>query len=260
MPRAARRILSLALLLLLAAAIALPVVVWHRELWAILSTREHLQEWLAGWGDKAKLVYVALQVFQVVIFMVPGELIQVAGGYFFGAAMGSLLATVGAVVGATICFFLGRLLGRPFLSAFVSADRVAKVEKLIESPRGTTTLFLLYLIPGIPKDVLGYVAGVSPLRYVPFIAVSTLGRLPGLVGSAVIGSSAASQRWVLFGIVAAAAVILFGAGLLLRPRVQTWLERLGDRKKPGGSPRGGTPPTGTLDPGSPPGGSPPTRS
>ena len=107
---------------------------------------------------------------------------------------------------------------------------MAKVEKLIASPRGTTTLFLLYLIPGIPKDVLGYVAGVSPLRYVLFITVSTLGRLPGLVGSAVIGSSAASQRWVLFGIVAAAAVVLFGAGLLLRERVQAWLER---RSPPG---------------------------
>jgi uncharacterized membrane protein YdjX (TVP38/TMEM64 family) len=233
--QAGRRILSLALLLLLAAAIAVPVVIWHRELWSILSTRERLQEWLAGWGNSAKLVYVALQVFQVVVFVVPGEPVQVAGGYFFGVATGSLLAAVGSVLGATVCFFLGRLMGRPFLRAFVPADRVAQVEKLIASPRGTTTLFLLYVIPGIPKDVLGYVAGVSSIRYFLFIVVSTLGRLPGLVGSAVLGSSAASRRWVLFGIVAAVALILFGAGLLLRPRIQAWLERFGGRKDTTGS-------------------------
>jgi len=233
MTTAARKVLSTALLALLVAAVLAPVIIWHRQLWDVLSTREHLQQWLAAWGDRAKLVYVGLQVFQVVIFVVPGEPVQVAGGYFFGVALGTVLATAGTLVGAAICFFLGRLLGRPFLQAFVPAERMEKIERLIGSPRGTVTLFLLYLIPGIPKDVLGYVAGVSPIRFVLFIVVSTLGRLPGLVGSAVIGSSAASQRWVLFAVVAAAAVVLFAAGLLLRPRIQAWLERVAEKR--GGS-------------------------
>ncbi len=231
MTTTARKVLSTALLALLVAAVFAPVLIWHRQLWAVLSTREHLQQWLAAWGDKAMLVYLGLQVFQIVIFVVPGEVVQVAGGYFFGVTLGSLLAAAGTVIGATICFFLGRLLGRPFLQAFVPAERMEQIERLIGSPRGTITLFLLYLIPGIPKDVLGYVAGVSPVGFVLFIAVSTLGRLPGLVGSAVIGSSAASRRWVLFGVVAAAAVVLFAAGLLLRPRIQAWLERLGEKRK-----------------------------
>jgi uncharacterized membrane protein YdjX (TVP38/TMEM64 family) len=236
MTATARKVLSAALLALLVAAVAAPVVIWHRELWQMFSSRERLQDWLAGWGALARLVYVGLQVFQVVIFAVPGEVVQIAGGYLFGIVPGALLATAGTVIGATLCFFLARLLGRPFLAAFVPADRMGKIESLMASPRGTTTLFLLYLIPGIPKDVLGYVAGISPLRWVFFIVVSTLGRLPGLVGSAVIGSAAAGQRWVLFGIVAAAAVILFGAGLLLRTRIQAWLEARAAGRRPGSPP------------------------
>lgn len=251
MHRAGRRVLSLALLLLLAAAIAVPVVVWRNEIWRVFASVTRLREWVAGWGSAAPLVYVALQAAQIVIFMIPGELVQIAGGYLFGAWLGTLLAVAGTVLGATICFFLARLMGRPFVAAFVPRERMESIEKLAGSRSARSIFFLLYLIPGIPKDVLGYVAGLSPLTYVFFITVSTLGRLPGLVGSAVIGGAAASSRWVLLGIVSGAAIILFAAGLLLRERIQSWLEHLGERRK--GS--GGSPPTDSA-----PGGSPPTGS
>ena len=68
--------------------------------------------------------------------------------------------------------------------------------------------FLLFLIPGIPKDILCYAAGITPMGFPYFAAVSTLGRLPGIAGSALIGSAAASRRWVLAGIVAGAALVL----------------------------------------------------
>jgi uncharacterized membrane protein YdjX (TVP38/TMEM64 family) len=229
----ARKVVSVLLLALLAAALAAPLIAWHRELWSLFSSRDRLQEWLRAWGPLARLVFVGLQVFQVVVFAVPGEVVQVAGGWLFGIVQGALLAVAGVLVGATACFYLARLLGRPFLEAFVPAERSERLRALVSSPRGTTTLFLLYLIPGIPKDILGYVAGISPLRFGRFILVSTLGRLPGLVGSAVIGSAAASRQWVLFGIVGGAAVVLFGTGLLLRPRIQRWLEARAGRRGAG---------------------------
>ncbi len=226
-----RRVLSAGLLALLVAAIAVPAVIWHREIWQLFASMSRLREWVAGWGAAAPLVYVGVQAFQIVIFVVPGEIVQIAGGYLFGPWLGAALAIAGTIFGATVCFFLARLLGRPFVAAFVSEERMRAIEKLLASRSARTVFFLLYLIPGIPKDVLGYVAGISPLTFLFFITVSTLGRLPGLIGSAVIGGAAAESRWVLLGIVSGAAIVLFVAGLILRPKIQAWLEGIAERRK-----------------------------
>ena len=91
--------------------------------------------------------------------------------------------------------------------------------------------FLLFLIPGIPKDVLCYVAGLSPLRFPFFILASMVGRLPGIIGSALIGNSAAQKKWVLAAIVLGAAVVLFAAGFFFRERIEKLLRRIGSRGK-----------------------------
>ncbi|HEY9593908.1 MAG TPA: VTT domain-containing protein, partial [Spirochaetia bacterium] len=92
--------------------------------------------------------------------------------------------------------------------------------------------FLLFLIPGIPKDILCYVAGVSPLRYPFFILASTLGRLPGIVASSLIGGAAAADRWGLLGITTGVVLVLFVLGLVFRPRLQAWLERVAGHHEP----------------------------
>jgi uncharacterized membrane protein YdjX (TVP38/TMEM64 family) len=249
MKQTARRVLSLALFLLLVAAIVVPAVIWRAELWKVFASVSRLREWVAGWGTAAPLVYVVLQAVQTIIFVIPGEVVQIAGGYLFGAWLGSALAIAGSVLGASFSFFLARFLGKPFVAGIVPRERMEGVERLLASRSARSIFFLLYLIPGIPKDVLGYVAGLSPLTYGFFITVSTLGRLPGLIGSAIIGGAAASSRWVLLGVVSGAAVLLFAAGLILRPKIQGWFERMAQRRK--GAPE---------EPPAPPPGSPATGS
>jgi len=107
---------------------------------------------------------------------------------------------------------------------------------LLVSRSARVIFFLLFLIPGIPKDILCYVAGLTPMRFPFFAAASTLGRLPGIAGSAIIGSAAASQKWLLTGIIAGVAVALFAAGFFLRSRIQRWVEKIAGR--------GETPPHG----------------
>jgi uncharacterized membrane protein YdjX (TVP38/TMEM64 family) len=232
MPPARRLIPRLVLFLLLVAVIVVPIVVWGRDLWNLVTSGSRLREWITSWGPWAPLVFAGIMALQTVVFVVPGEPVQFAAGYLFGAWWGVALAVAGSAVGATVCFFVARLLGKPFVAAIVPKERMAATERLLGSPSARSIFFLLYLIPGIPKDVLGYVAGISPLTYVFFITVSTLGRLPGLVGSAIIGGAAASRKWVVVGILSGVAVALFAAGLLLRPRVQAWLERKAARGTP----------------------------
>lgn len=231
MSHTSRRVLSIVLLVVLAAALSLPFVIWHRELWQLFASREGLRDWIRGFGPRGPLVYIAAQAFQVVIFAIPGEPIQIAGGVLFGGLLGTVLAVAGTLLGSTVGFTLARLLGKPFVASFVSPERMAAIEKLLASPRALSVLFFLFLIPGIPKDVLIYVAGISPIRFPLFIAASTLARLPGLIGSAVIGGAAATNRWGFVVILSAVVVALFVAGLLLRTKLQSWIEGLAGRKK-----------------------------
>jgi uncharacterized membrane protein YdjX (TVP38/TMEM64 family) len=244
----ARRILALAGFPLVAAAIAVPVVVWHRELWQLFSSTERLREWVAATGALAPLVFVAVQVLQVVVFVIPGEVPVFAGGYLFGPWLGSALSLTGILAGSAIDFYLARLAGVPFVKALFPGDRVDRIGRLLESRGARIGFFLLFLVPGIPKDILCYVAGLSPLAFPFFVGVSMLGRLPGIVGSAIIGDAAAARRWPLVIGLGAAAVVLFIAGWLLRERIQRWIERVAARRRPrGGGPGGdGTAPTGGV--------------
>jgi uncharacterized membrane protein YdjX (TVP38/TMEM64 family) len=227
----ARRALALAGFPLLLAAITVPVVVWRRELWQLFSSTEGLRGWVASTGPLAPLVFAAVQALQVVVFVIPGEVPQIAGGYLFGPWLGSLLSVCGIVAGSTLDFFVARLAGMPFVRTLFPGDRVDRIGRLLGTRGARIAFFLLFLIPGIPKDILCYVAGLSPLSFPFFLGASTLGRLPGIVGSAFIGEAAAARRWPLVVGLGAGAVALFIAGWLLRGRIEGWIGRLAGRRR-----------------------------
>ncbi len=232
----AKKVLALVAFPLVIAAIVAAVIIWRDSLWRLFTSPQQLREWVAAWGIWAPAIFIALQALQVIVFVIPGEVPQIAGGYLFGAWQGSLLSVVGILIGSAASFFLSRALGRPFVAALFPAAQIEKIERVLTSRSARIVFFLLFLIPGIPKDVLCYVAGLTPMGFPFFATASTLGRLPGIVGSAVIGSAAASSRWVLAGVIGAVAAALFGAGVILRPRIQNWIERIAGK---------GDPPTGS---------------
>lgn len=227
------RVLSIAAYPAMFAAMAAVVIVYWEPIWGLASDQEALRAWVDGYGVAAPAAFVAIQVLQVVIFVIPGEVPQVAAGYLFGIPLGIALTLAGAALGSAIGFLLSRALGRPFLHAIVSEARSRQVEELIASPRGVATLFLLYLIPGIPKDFLCYVAGIGPIRLGVYLLASTAGRLPGVAVSVVLGEALAERQWVAVGVALGVAVALFAAGYLLRRHLLDLLERFARRDQPG---------------------------
>jgi uncharacterized membrane protein YdjX (TVP38/TMEM64 family) len=225
-----RRILSIIAFPLLFLALLVLTVVFWRELWTLFSSPQTLREWIRSTGVVAPLVFVAVQAFQVVFFFIPGEIPQVAGGYMFGLWLGTVLSLLGICLGATFNFMISRLLGVPFVSVLFSAEKVEQARRITTSPKARLSFFLFFLIPGIPKDILCYVAGLSVMKLPVFLLFSTLGRIPGIVGSALIGDAAADRRWILAGTIFFVAVVLFVLGFLFRERIQRVLEQLGRRR------------------------------
>jgi uncharacterized membrane protein YdjX (TVP38/TMEM64 family) len=224
-----KRLLSVLLFVLVFGGITAAAVVFRHELWALFTEPERLRAWVSSFHALAPLVFVGIQALQVVVFVIPGEVPQIAGGYLFGVLQGSLLSVAGIGIGSAICFWLARALGVPFVQAFFDAAQIGKLRSLADSPRSRIVFFLLFVIPGIPKDILCYVAGLSSMRFLGFFLISLAGRIPGIVGSALMGSAAAAARWRLALIVAGVAIALFVAGYLLRGRISERLERLARR-------------------------------
>jgi uncharacterized membrane protein YdjX (TVP38/TMEM64 family) len=207
-------------------AILLAGFIFRSQLLDIFSTPEQLKSWIRASGILAPLAFVAAQAFQVIVFFIPGEVPQIAGGYLFGVWSGSALSALGILLGSTVSFLLSRFLGVPFVYALFPPGQVDRVRRVSGSSRAKMTFFLFFLIPGIPKDILCYVAGLTPIRLPIFLLLSTLGRLPGILGSALMGDAAAEQRWILAGLLFAGSALLFILGFALRTRIQELLERI----------------------------------
>ena len=201
------------------------VYVFRQEIWAIFATPESVRAWVDRWGIAAPLIFIGAQVLQVMVFIIPGETVQVAGGYLFGFLGGLGLTTLGIAIGSAINFHLARALGTPFVTRFFNADQVHKLERIAASPRAQIGFFLLFVIPGIPKDILCYVAGLSPMRFFYFLGVSMVGRLAGIVGSTLMGSAAAGEKWVIAIVILVVSCILFAIGFACRERIEKWVER-----------------------------------
>ncbi len=225
------RIQALIAFPLLIAVLIVPTVIFRHEIWRLFTSAERLREWISARGAVAPLVFVAIQAVQVIVFVIPGEVPQIAGGYLFGVWAGTLLSIAGIITGSAVGFFLARMLGVPFVRALFPKEQVEKIERLLASPKSKAVFFLLFVIPGIPKDVLCYVAGLSAMKFPFFLLASMIGRLPGILGSSIIGNAAAGEKWLLAGIVFGAAVALFAAGYLLQTRIEKWLVRFSQKKE-----------------------------
>ncbi len=211
--------------LLICALVAL-VVVFRAQIWTLFRDKEAIRGWIEGRGLLGPLAFILLQVVQVVVFVIPGEVVQLAGGYAFGFWLGLLYSLIGITLGSLANFYAGRLLGRPFVESLFDRAKIEKVESVTGSGKAAAGFFLLFVIPGIPKDVLCYVAGVSKLRLLAFLGVSMAGRLPGILGSSYMGSAAYSGAYRGAIVVAAIALALFVLGLAFRERIQTFVARL----------------------------------
>ncbi len=213
---------------------ALLVGAWigRDALYALFASSERLREAVARYGGWGPLVFVALQTVQVIVFWIPGEIAQMAGGYLFGVLEGTLLSAIGIALGSLVDFSLARTLGKRFVAGLFGAARLDRFDKIRTSPRAEAFFFLLFVIPGIPKDLLCFVAGLSAMRPLGFLAVSMVGRLPGIVGSSVMGAAAADGRGDLFIGVGIVATVLFIAGILGRDRIHDVVSSLAARGRP----------------------------
>jgi uncharacterized membrane protein YdjX (TVP38/TMEM64 family) len=189
------------------------------------TTKESFSQFLISLGSYSPIFFVLLQGLQVVISPIPGELTGIVGGYIYGATLGFILSTLGLTLGSWAAFELARILGRPFVEKFVSEDLLKKFE-FLTTDTGVTICFLLFLIPGFPKDVLCYLLGLSRMRRSTFLVLSTLGRMPGTFLLTMQGASLRNEQYHTAVAIAATSVAIVFIAYLCRAQLYQWLRGL----------------------------------
>lgn len=181
-------------------------------------------------GPLGVLMLLGLQVLQVIVAFIPGEVVQVAAGLMYGPLGGGLIVLVGAMGASALVYSLVHWLGAPFVRGMVPVSFLEKFRAFEASGRLDTVVFILFLIPGLPKDTFTYLVPLTDMKLKPFLLLSTLGRAPGIFLSAYAASSVANgdmtQGIIVFVVVAVIAV----AAILLRDRIMERLDRMKDKR------------------------------
>lgn len=200
-------------------------IIYSPQVTDLFARRQELKEYIEAQGNVGILIFIAFQVFQVVVAAIPGEIVQIAGGYIYGTFWGTVYLVIGVAIGSIIDFYIARWLGFDIVKTFISEKRLRQLYNLVQGPRSNLVMFLLFLIPGLPKDVLTYVAGLTPVPAGRFLLIAIVARLPALVGSSFIGASFQQENTVVAIAVSGAAVVLFFLGVLYRDKIIRWLRK-----------------------------------
>lgn len=179
---------SAALLLLITVAGISAAIIWRQQIWEIITSqpaRDHFVAWVQSKGVWGVLVFLALQVLQVVVAVLPGEPVELMAGALFGPIGGLAICLLGVLLGSCFIYAAIKTLGAKALPL----EALHKYHMLQDEAKARRALYLLFFLPGTPKDMLTYVGPFLPIKASEFFFISTLARIPSIITSTIAGSS-----------------------------------------------------------------------
>ena len=191
----------------------------------LVSDRDRVQEFILSFGLGAPLVFMGIQIFQVIFAPIPGEATGFIGGYLFGVVKGFLYSSLSLAIGSLINFAIGRFFGVRFVRKLIPAATFEKFDSMLKR-QGAIVLFLLFVFPGFPKDYLCLFLGISTMPLKLFILLAAIGRMPGTFLLSLQGTFLFEKNYTILGIVATGCAILAYLAFRYRERLYLWFERL----------------------------------
>lgn len=186
--------------------------------------------WVRGLGGWGVLVMFGLQVLQIVISFLPGEPVEILSGLLYGGFGGLLICLAGCAAASSAVFLLARRFGAALLSKAPGRDRLAAFSFLQNARRLETIVFLLFLIPGAPKDILTYAVGIlSPMKLSAFLLLSLPARIPSVATSTFIGANMAQGNWVASAVIFAVTAVIGLLGIRFKDKITQALKEIGHR-------------------------------
>ena len=183
---------------------------------------EELRTYIEGLGIWGPVFFATVAMVQVVAAFIPGGPIEIAAGYCFGVLPGAIICDIGMTLGSLIVFLLVRRFGMAFIEIFISKEKIDSLTFLKTNGQSRLVIFLLFLVPGAPKDVLAYGVGLTDLSLLSWLLITAFGRFPSILLTVMSGDALEDERYGHFIIVIIVIAALGGIGATL---YRIWLNK-----------------------------------
>jgi uncharacterized membrane protein YdjX (TVP38/TMEM64 family) len=210
---------------------------YNSQLWVqvvkfydLLHHHQKLKGFIRSFGASSPLAYILLQITQVVIAPIPGGAIEFLGGYLFGVKVGFIYSMIGLILGSLAAFSLARIFEKIAVEKFVSKETIRKFDYLVEH-QGAILSFILFLIPGFPKDALCYILGLTPMHLGIFLIISTIGRIPGTLMACLQGGKAFEHQYKAFLVLLGISGLIILVFYIYHEEIHTLLKKLKREKR-----------------------------
>ena len=212
-----RKVFSLiSVLIVLALMLWLTVFVWK---WLANFSQEGFREYINSFGAWGWLVLLGLQILQVFVALIPGEILESAAGFAFGPLWGTVICYCGVAIGSALIFFLVRRFGVKLLEVFVPCEKINELRFINTVKKRNLLIFLIFFIPGTPKDLITYFVGLTDVKFLSFIFISLVARAPSVLSSTFGGHLLGEEKYIgaviLYGVTGAVSLI----GLLVYNKI-----------------------------------------
>lgn len=207
--------------------IALTVIFWPQI--SRLTVPEFWLYWiddirnLGFWGI---FIMLLIQMVQIVIAIIPGEPVEIMAGALYGPWGGLAICLVGIALASSLVFFVVRKFGEPLISRLFKRKKLEEFRFFKTAERIQLVTFLLFLIPGTPKDMLTYVAGATRIKPSTFLIIATFARIPSVISSTLMGAQMESNNWKVVTIIFVITAMIGVLGILFNQKIMDKIKKL----------------------------------
>lgn len=223
-----RRILALVSIVIVAALFGWLTYFFTKQFLVFDQSPDQFKAFVEGYGWTGRFVALGIQVLQVIVSLIPGELVEVGIGYTFGAVEGTLLCMAGVAIASSLVFVLVKRLGIRLVELFISREKIDQLRFINSEKKLKRLIFILFFIPGTPKDLLTYFVGLTRIKLHEFLIISLIARIPSLVSSTIGGNLIQQESylgavWVFLitGTISLAGMVAYNRIVTFRNRKKT---------------------------------------
>mgnify|MGYP005758284421 CR=1 FL=1 len=209
------------IMLILIIAIIVAIIYYLFPVVKNLSTPEGqvaFKEKISNSGVLGFLMLFGLQFAQIFLFIIPGEPIEILAGICYGPIWGTIFVMISAAIITLFIYLLVHKFGRKFIYDFCGEEKIKKIEnaKVFKNPKTISfIIFILFFIPGTPKDLFTYIAALLPIKPLNFIIISTIARFPSIISSTLAGDNLLAGNWQMSLIIYGATFLIVGIAILI---------------------------------------------
>ena len=220
-----RKIITIISLLSIIVIFGIITLTVGTQLLELVKDSQKFRLWIDAQGFWGRFTLIGLMCLQVVVAIIPGEIIEIGAGYAFGAIEGMFLCLIGAAIGSAIIFLFIKRFGIKAVEAFISRDKINSLKFIKDSKRLDLLVFILFFIPGTPKDIITYFIGLTPMTLRTFLIISSIARIPSVISSTIGGNAIGMKNYTFALLVFAVTAVISIIGIIIYNKISKHREK-----------------------------------